>query len=156
MICFVILGALAAWLSTASAASFRVRELAQIPATPQQQVADIQADSQGNLIVAASVTLPNSYTPRSYGLVKKIDVTGNEIFSILLPGAFAPFPVAVDANNDIYVAGSTDTPGEFPFTNRPGTLFLMKIRGVDGRSHSRLHWHTGCRRPALQWMGAGR
>jgi uncharacterized protein (TIGR03437 family) len=132
MIWFVILGALATWLSTASAASFRVRELVQIPATPQQQVAGIQTDSHGNLIVAASVTLPDSYTPQSYGLVKKIDAKGNEIFSRLLPGAFAPLPVAVDASDDIYVAGSTDTPEQFPFTNRPGTLFLMKIRGVDG------------------------
>jgi hypothetical protein len=82
--------------------------------------------------VAASATLPDNYSPRSYGLIKKIDANGNEVFSRLLPGAVAPLPVVVDANNDIYVAGSTDTPEQFPFTNRPGNLFLIKIRGVDG------------------------
>lgn len=127
---FFVLGALAAGLSTPSAASLRVRELVQIPAMPEQRVFRMKTDTQGNLVVSAWLSMPPD-TPNSYGLIKKIDTSGKELFSLLLPGADR-MPIAIDSNNDIFVAGCTFTPEQFPFTNRPGGLFVMKLRGADG------------------------
>lgn len=130
MVRLFLLGAVGAWISILSAASFRVQELVQIPAMPEQSVSGMKTDSQGNLVVSARLSLPPN-TSNSYGLIKKLDTYGNELFSLLLPGA-DPVPIAIDSHDDIYAAGCTYAQGQFPFTSRPGFLFVMKLRSADG------------------------
>jgi len=126
-----LLGALGASLSIPSAASFRVQELVQIPALPAQRVYSTKTDSQGNLVVSAWLSMPLEPPPNSYGLIKKLDSNGEEQFSLFLPGA-DQMPIAIDSHDDIYVAGCTYAQAQFPFTSRPGFLFVMKLRGGDG------------------------
>ena len=119
-----------------------MQKLLQIPADPGQQVADMKTDSQGNLIVTAYVSVPDSSSPVefgsvSYGLIKKIDPAGNEIFSRILPGVLSPaLPIAIDSKDDIYVVGTIRTPLAFPFTNVLPAFgeggFVMKLHGQDG------------------------
>ena len=121
---------------------FQVQQLLQIPADPGQQIVDMKADSQGNLIVTAYVSVPDSNAPVefgsvSFGLIKKIDTAGNEIFSRILPGVWSPaLHIAIDSKDDIYVVGTTGTPLAFPFTNVLSAFgeggFIMKLHGQDG------------------------
>jgi hypothetical protein len=123
-----------------SAGAFRPQRLLQIPAQPGQQISSLQVDAQGNLIVAAQVTLAGGsypYLTSAFGLVKKIDPQGNEIFSRFLPGvntSLPPLVLALDKNGDIYVGGQTATANAFPFTNvlYAGGGFLLKLNGADG------------------------
>jgi hypothetical protein len=129
-----------------SAGPLQPQQLLRIPAQSGQQVSDLKTDSQGNLIVAASVApvvfsdgYVAGYPTPSYGLVKKMDPQGNEIFSRLLPGA-SSLKLAIDQNGDIYVGGQTDVPDQFPFTSvlytpaagSPGGGFVAKFHGADG------------------------
>jgi len=134
---FLIWGALMAFLVLPSYAGFQVQKLQQIPSEPGQQVVTTKADSKGDLIVTAYVSPPGLYTPGSFALIKKIDTSGNELFSRILPGVISlALPIAIDNNDDIYVAGTTSTPSEFPFTSTLSTTgdggFVMKLRGQDG------------------------
>jgi uncharacterized protein (TIGR03437 family) len=128
-----------------SAGPLRPQQLLRIPSGSGQQVSDLKIDSHGNLIVAASVASPASAdgtvadnAVASFGLIKKIDPQGNELFSRFLPGA-SQLKLAVDQNGDIYVGGVVF--GEFLFTSilytpsnggPPGAGFLAKFRGTDG------------------------
>ena len=135
-------GVLVAGLPFPGYAGFQVQKLLQIPAAPGQQVVDMKTDSQGNLIVSVYVSVPDSNSPAefgsvSFGLIKKIDAAGNEIFSRILPGVWSPaLPIAIDGKDDIYVVGTTRAPLAFPFTNVLSTFgegaFIMKLHGQDG------------------------
>ena len=135
-------GGLVACLPFAGYAGFQVQQLLQIPAEPGQQVVDMKTDSQGNLIVSVYVSVPDSSSPVefgsvSFGLIKKIDTAGNEIFSRILPSVLSvALPIAIDDKDDIYVAGTIRTPSEFPFTNVLSAFgegaFIMKLHGQDG------------------------
>lgn len=133
----LIRGALLFALTLPNYAAFQVQRLQQIPAEPGQQILASKTDSKGNLIVTAYVSVPDVYNPVSFGLIKKIDSAGNELFSRILPGVVSlAMPIAIDGNDDIYVAGTTSTPSEFPFTNTLSGIaeggFMMKLRGHDG------------------------
>lgn len=134
MVRFLLTGACMVLLS-APVQAYRVTQLVQIPAEPGQWVVDLKTDSQGNLVVAAAVPLPDSYALGSYAMIKKIDTAGNELFSLALPGASNP-RIAVDNRDDIYVAGSAGTPAAFPFTRKLAAYgegaFAMKLSGADG------------------------
>ncbi len=141
-------------------AAFQVQRLQQIPVEPYQQLVASTTDSQGNLIVVVAVSPPEFYLsiqgpfgPGWFGLVKKIDATGNDLFSRILPGAFAPgatpqIAIAIDGHDDIYIAGATYSPEEFPFTNVLPTAFLpfaflMKLHGQDGTLAYSTEWEGG-------------
>lgn len=134
------------------AAALLPQKLVWIPSQPGQQISSMQIDPQGNLIVAALVTLPDisenfpfivDYHTSTFGLIKKIDPQGNEIFSRFLPAAdaFQPLALALDAKGDVYAGGYTDKPDNFPYTNilytpnvvaGQGAGFLIKLNGADG------------------------
>ena len=125
-------------------AGFNIQKLVQVPAPePGQQVAASQTDSQGNLIVVATVVepVPSGFQlGLQYALVKKIDPNGNQIFSRLLSGVVGfSLPLVVDNNDDIYLGAQTLTPQAFPFTNLLPLFsigvqsgFVMKLHGSDG------------------------
>ena len=157
---FLVWGAFITSLVFPCYAGFQVQRLQQIPAEPYQQLVASKTDSQGNLIVVVAVSPPEFYPsiqglfgPGWFGLVKKIDTAGNELFSRILPGAFAPgstpqIAIAIDGHDDIYVAGATNSPEEFPFTSLLPTgflpiAFLMKLHGQDGTLAYSTAWGGG-------------
>ncbi|HXI38668.1 MAG TPA: hypothetical protein VNH83_01755, partial [Bryobacteraceae bacterium] len=114
-----------------SYAGFAVQKIVQIPAEPLQQVTSLQTDSQGNLIVS------------EFGVVKKVNSAGNELFRIILPGLTA---LAIDRNDDIYVAGGVSgTPPAIPFTHvlGGGGAFVVKLHGQDGTIAYATAWGGG-------------
>jgi uncharacterized protein (TIGR03437 family) len=132
-------------------AGFSVQKLIAVPVSdPGQQVAAAAVDSQGNMIVIATATQlapPGSTTGATpYALVYKLDPNGNQLFSKVLPGAARislgfygvemGMSLAIDGNDDVYIAGVTSSPQSFPFTavlSSPTSFgFVMKIRGGDG------------------------
>jgi uncharacterized protein (TIGR03437 family) len=132
-------------------AGFAVQRLVQIPAEPWQQVTSLQTDSQGNLIVSAIVNPQGSSDPTiSFGVVKKVSPAGTELFRVVLPGVIdSKMPLAIDGNNDIYVAGRTLAPAAFPFTHVLTTspqsegAFVVKVHGQDGTIAYATKWGYG-------------
>jgi hypothetical protein len=113
-----------------------VQQLVQVPAEPGHQIASLKTDSQGNLVVSALVQ-PGSTSP--FGVVKKVSPAGVELFRVVLPGVTTTLPaLAIDSNDDIYLAGLTLTSSAFPFTHDLTTksseagTFLVKLKGRDG------------------------
>ena len=136
---------LAAWGACLCAApSLQVQRLLRIPAQQGQQVSNLKTDSQGNLIVAALIG--PSKAAYAYTAIKKLDSSGAEYFSRLLPfvGRVA---LGIDSHDDIYIAGATAIPGAFPFTAKlttgPEGGFLMKLRGRDGTIVYSTSWGAG-------------
>jgi uncharacterized protein (TIGR03437 family) len=136
-----------------------VQRLLRIPAERGQQVSSLKTDAQGNLIVAAFVQLPDSIAPRVYTSIKKIDPSGNEWFSRILPGVAGLIALAVDSHDDIYIAGATPFPGTFPFTIKLNVTaeaaFLMKLRGRDGTIVYSTSWGNGIAPAAIAVDAAG-
>jgi hypothetical protein len=59
------------------ASAFHPQKLLEIPSQPGQQISSLLVEAQGNLIVAAIVSLPTMSgddVASSFGLVKKIDL----------------------------------------------------------------------------------
>jgi len=131
-------------------AAFSVQQLVQVPAEPGQQIASLNTDSQGNLVVSTLVQPQGSSNPgASFGVVEKVSPAGVELFRVVLPGVTtAALPLAIDSNDDIYIAGST-TSGSFPFTHNLTTessdagTFLVKLKGRDGSLVYATKWTYG-------------
>jgi len=128
-------------------AALSVQQLVQVPAEPGQQIANLQTDLQGNLVVSALVQ-PGGTSP--FGVVKKVSPAGVELFRVVLPGVATTLPaLAIDSNDDIYLAGLTDTSSAFPFTHDLTTksseagTFLVKLKGHDGSQVYATRWGYG-------------
>jgi uncharacterized protein (TIGR03437 family) len=114
-------------------ASFRVKQILQVPLRRAQAVTSLAADLNGNLIVTG--------TNVDGGFIRKLDPNGNVVFTYANFGAFPAGAVAAPSG-DIYWFGSGGAPGfPFPFTKSvldvsqlgssvPG--FVVKFRGGDG------------------------
>ena len=120
----------------------------RIPAQRGQEISSLKTDSQGNLIVADFVGVPGpggSYA-YLYTAIKKIDASGTEYFSRVLPFV-ARVALGVDSHDDIYIAGATSAPAAFPFTMKLAAAseggFLMKLRGSDGTIVYSTSWGGG-------------
>src|SRR5215831_3600828 len=100
-----LLAAWTAFLWAAAPGSLQVQHLLRIPAQRGQQVSSLRTDSQGNLIVAAFVAVPDTTASYSYTAIKKIDASGVESFSRVLPFA-GRVALGVDSHDDIYIAGA--------------------------------------------------
>jgi uncharacterized protein (TIGR03437 family) len=114
-------------------ADFRVQRIQQIPTAPGQSVSQTALDSKGNLIACGVLTTPAIRLALT-GFVEKIDGSGKLVFRRTLPGVES-IRLALDSQDNIFVAGYTTNPEEFPWTtisSSPGNAFAAKLRAADG------------------------
>ena len=147
----LLLGGLAGPISTPLQAQSLTNEADDSPAAPasaptfvyQSTIAEPGFEGGRDLVVddaANAYVVSRSYDSNNDVLITRLDPGGNVVWERLLSGSAHDFGtgIAIDANNDIYVVGTTHSI-DFPVVNayrgsRNGftDAFLTKLSGQDG------------------------
>ena len=120
-------------------AALRTQRVLSLPAMPWQQVSNLTADGEGNLIFSANVFAPSGNPAAGYSLVEKADSSGRALFTLNF-AQVSQIALAVDSAGDIYVAGpcipsvpyTSVTPTSSLSNDTTGSC-LAKLHGQDGR-----------------------
>ncbi len=117
-------------------AALRTQQVLSLPAVPGQQISNLTADAQDNLIFGGTVN--TSYpAAQSYSFIRKLDPSGHEIFTLNFTKVFSIY-LAVDNKGDIYAAGPCASSA--PYSVLPTSSIssdtsgscLLKLHGNDG------------------------